>query len=65
MKANVIQSIVTSYASFIIDHTAHILIHSINTRPDSLLLWKRVLSTLHSAFEHDQDGTVQPLSPIP
>ena len=58
-----LKSIVTSYASYIIDDTVTIL-QSLNpSDPDSLFLFNRVLTTLSSSFEHDQDGTSTPLLP--
>lgn len=51
-----VQSIITSYAGFIIDSAVEVLSGDAPKDEPAKLLWKRVLQTLHSAFEHDQDG---------
>lgn len=50
------QSIVTSYAGFVIDSAGEILGGDAPKDESAMILWRRVLQTLHSAFEHDQDG---------
>ena len=54
-----LKSIVTSYASLIIDEAVEILNHTVLEDPDSRLLWERIISTMQSAFEHDQDDFFQ------
>ena len=54
-----LKSIVTSYASVIIDEAVEILNHTVLEDPDSRLLWEHVISTMQSAFEHDQDDFFQ------
>ncbi|KAA6406586.1 MAG: hypothetical protein FRX48_09641 [Lasallia pustulata] len=49
------KSIITSYAGFIIDSAVEVLSGDAPKDEPAKLLWKRVLQTLHSAFEHDQD----------
>ncbi|KAI1417626.1 hypothetical protein F5Y13DRAFT_201196 [Hypoxylon sp. FL1857] len=50
-----LKSIVTSYASYIIDSAVDILRTVSPKRPVEQELWKRVLDTLAKCFEHDQD----------
>ena len=61
----IIQSIITSYASYIIDDTVAILQNLNPSNPDSVLLFNRVLNTLQSSFEHDQDGMTPTFSQSP
>ncbi|MCJ1402119.1 snoRNA-binding rRNA-processing protein utp10 [Xylographa trunciseda] len=50
-----LQSIVTSYASFIVEDVVEVL-NTISTKnSDSIILWNRVIAALTSSFEHDQD----------
>ena len=51
-----LQSIVTSYAGFIIEDSIRILSKVIPKEEESISLWKQVILTLHKTFEHDQDG---------
>ena len=51
-----VQSIVTSYAGFVIDSAVEVLSDDAPKDETAKTLWRRVLHTLHSAFEHDQDG---------
>ncbi|MCJ1284859.1 snoRNA-binding rRNA-processing protein utp10 [Xylographa opegraphella] len=52
---NTLKSIVTNYASFIIEDAVKVL-NTISTNdPDSVTLWSRVIAALTSSFEHDQD----------
>ena len=53
------KSIVTSYAGFILNDAVEILTTTSLQDEDSRLLWRRVLLTLQSAFEHDQDDFFQ------
>lgn len=46
----------TSYAGFIIDSAVEVLSGDAPKDEIAKTLWRRVLQTLHSAFEHDQDG---------
>ena len=50
------KSIVTSYAGFVTDSAVEILSSDAPEDEIAKILWRRVLQTLHSAFEHDQDG---------
>lgn len=50
----------TSYAGLIIEDSARILQKIQVTEEESRLLGKRVITTLHKAFEHDQDGKYMP-----
>lgn len=54
-----LKSIVTSYASFIIDDAVEILKDAPLNDADSLLLWRQVILTLQRTFEHDQDDFYQ------
>lgn len=54
----ILKSIVTSYAAFIIDDAVEILKDISLNDEDSLLLWRQVILTLQSTFEHDQDGKI-------
>ena len=54
----ILQSIVTSYAAFIIDDAVEILKDAPLNDEDSLLLWRQVILTLQRTFEHDQDGKI-------
>ena len=58
----ILKSIVTSYAAFIIDDAVEILKTAPLNDEDSLLLWRQVIRTLHTTFEHDQDGKPRSLS---
>lgn len=50
-----LKSIVTSYASYILDLSTKVL-HNTNIKDaEQRELWKRVLTTLAKCFEHDQD----------
>lgn len=52
-----LKSIVTSYAGLIIEDAVDLLGQDV--RPgdqDYMRLWRKVVHTLHSTFEHDQDG---------
>jgi U3 small nucleolar RNA-associated protein 10 len=51
-----LKSIVTSYANFIVEPTIGALTTSAPGDDKTSLLWFRAMSTLQSAFEHDQDG---------
>ena len=53
------RSIVTSYAGLILDDAVEILNTISLHNDDSRLLWRHVLLTLQSAFEHDQDDFFQ------
>lgn len=46
----------TSYAGFVIDSAVEVLSGDVPKDDTAKTLWRRVLHTLHSAFEHDQDG---------
>jgi U3 small nucleolar RNA-associated protein 10 len=50
-----LKSIVTSYATYVIDSATTILKESNPRNPEEKELWKRVLRTLGKCFEHDQD----------
>ena len=54
-----LKSIVTSYASFILDDATEVLRHVSPTDEDAMHLWRRVIQTLHKSFEHDQDDFYQ------
>lgn len=56
-----LKSIVISYAAFIIDDAVEILKEAPLNDEDSLLLWRQVILTLHTTFEHDQDGKLHSL----
>ena len=60
----ILQSIVTSYAAFIIDNAVEILKDAPLNDEDSLLLWRQVILTLQRTFEHDQDGKIHSLPRI-
>lgn len=51
-----LQSIVTTYAGFIIEDSVKILNTISQADKDSMELWRGVVLTLHKTFEHDQDG---------
>ncbi len=57
----ILQSIVTSYAAFIIDNAVEILKDAPLNDEGSLLLWRQVILTLQRTFEHDQDGKIRSL----
>ncbi|KAI5863109.1 hypothetical protein GGS23DRAFT_568312 [Durotheca rogersii] len=50
-----LKSIVTSYASYIIDSAVDVLKTASLRRPEERELWRKVLQTLAKCFEHDQD----------
>ncbi|KAI1842646.1 hypothetical protein JX266_011108 [Neoarthrinium moseri] len=50
-----LKSIVTSYASYVIDPAAATLKATSPKNADERELWRKVLSTLAKCFEHDQD----------
>ena len=50
------QSIVTSYAGFVIEDSVKILSNTNLKDEDSKILWRQVILTLHKTTEHDQDG---------
>ena len=50
-----LQSIVTTYATHVIDGMVDILINSSTSQPAATVLSERVLQTLYAMFEHDQD----------
>ncbi|KAL1962182.1 hypothetical protein VTN77DRAFT_528 [Rasamsonia byssochlamydoides] len=50
-----LKSIVTSYASYIIDNVVEVLKSAKPTDKDSKSLWLAAIRTLRYAFEHDQD----------
>jgi hypothetical protein len=52
----VMKSIVTSYASYIIENVVEVLKSAKPTDKDSKSLWLAAIRTLRYAFEHDQDG---------
>lgn len=52
------QSIVTSYASYIIDNVVEVLKFAKPTDKDSKGLWLAAIRMLRNAFEHDQDGRI-------
>ena len=54
-----LKSIVTNYAGLIIDDAVDILTNISPKEVDSRVLWERVILTLQSAFEHDQDDFFQ------
>ncbi|KAL8715540.1 MAG: hypothetical protein Q9220_000876 [cf. Caloplaca sp. 1 TL-2023] len=51
-----LKSIVTSYSAVILDDTTNILKETVLTDEASRPLWRRVIQTLQSCFQHDQDG---------
>lgn len=51
-----LKSIVTSYATYVVDVAAAILRETDLRDVDDRELWRRVLRTLARCFEHDQDG---------
>ncbi|KAK3302166.1 uncharacterized protein B0T15DRAFT_542141 [Chaetomium strumarium] len=51
-----LKSIVTSYASYIVESAVKVLSATEFKDAPEKELWKRVLSTLAKCFEHDQDG---------
>ncbi|TDZ23833.1 U3 small nucleolar RNA-associated protein 10 [Colletotrichum orbiculare MAFF 240422] len=50
-----LKSIVTSYATYIVDDAVDIIKACDVKQPEQKQLWQRVLSTLARCFEHDQD----------
>ncbi|KAL4808206.1 U3 small nucleolar RNA-associated protein 10 [Aspergillus unguis] len=50
-----LQSIVTGYASYIIDSVVSVLSTATPTNPSTKSLWLATMRMLRSAFEHDQD----------
>lgn len=65
-----LQSIVTSYATYLLDNAVDVLQGVIAKDPESTDLWQQVLRTLVKSFEHDQDdfwqspahfGAIQPI----
>lgn len=52
-----LKSIVTSYASYVIDTAVEVLNRESPETQDSKTLWARTMTMLRNAFEHDQDGT--------
>ena len=54
-----LKSIVTNYAGLIIEDAVDILSHISIEDVEIRLLWQRVILTLQSAFEHDQDDFFQ------
>ncbi|KAL2845666.1 hypothetical protein BJY01DRAFT_180530 [Aspergillus pseudoustus] len=50
-----LQSIVTGYASYIIDNVASVLATASPSNPATKSLWLAIMGMLRSAFEHDQD----------
>ncbi|MCJ1475512.1 snoRNA-binding rRNA-processing protein utp10 [Lambiella insularis] len=50
-----LQSIVTSYASFVIEDAVEVLCTITLDDHNSTTLWTRLVAALHSSFEHDQD----------
>ncbi|KAL3458615.1 hypothetical protein BJX64DRAFT_220279 [Aspergillus heterothallicus] len=50
-----LQSIVTGYASYIIDNVASVLTTASPNNPATKSLWLAIMGMLRSAFEHDQD----------
>ena len=52
------QSIVTHYATFIIDDAVETLKNAALNDGDSLTLWQQVILTLRKTFENDQDGKI-------
>ena len=57
-----LKSIVTNYAGLVIGEAIEILKKTSFDDSDSRLRWDRVMLTLQSTFEHDQDGFFQPPS---
>ncbi|TPX14366.1 uncharacterized protein E0L32_005562 [Thyridium curvatum] len=51
-----LKSIVTSYASYVVDSAVDILRTSNPKSPHERELWRLVVRTLAKSFEHDQDG---------
>ena len=51
-----IQSVVTNYASFLIEDIARTLANSDINDPDMLRLWRLIIEVLLVTFRHDQDG---------
>jgi U3 small nucleolar RNA-associated protein 10 len=51
-----LKSIVTSYATYVVDSAVAILKATDIKNAEEKELWKRVLRTLAQCFEHDQDG---------
>ena len=51
-----LKSIVTSYASYVVESAVKVLSAADFKDADQKALWKRVLRTLAKCFEHDQDG---------
>lgn len=51
-----LKSIVTSYATYVVDSAVAILRSTDIKNAEEKELWKRVLHTLAKCFEHDQDG---------
>lgn len=51
-----LKSIVTSYAGYIIEDAVELLQAARLENEDSVQLWRRVMQTLQSTLEHDQDG---------
>ena len=54
-----LKSLVTNYAGLVLDDAIEIMASSTPQDADSRLLWQRVVLTLHSAFENDQDDFFQ------
>jgi len=52
----ILKSIVTSYASYVIENVAEVLITARPNDNDSKSLWLAAIRMLRGAFEHDQDG---------
>lgn len=50
-----LKSIVTSYASYIIDSAVDVLSTTSPKKPEERELWRKVVQTLAKCFEHDQD----------
>lgn len=53
---NNLKSIVTNYATYIVDDAIKILSSANVKNSEQRQLWARVISTLANTFEHDQDG---------
>lgn len=51
------QSIVTSYAGFLVDDMVAIVKNARHDDNVSVVLWRRVMQTLRAMMKHDQDGT--------
>ncbi len=49
------QSIVTSYGSYLVENVIDILGGVLPNNKENKLLWTLVLRTLNRAFQHDQD----------